>query len=1060
MKRFVNCLWGLLAVVAVSVSLPSCSDDDSPVKEIVMEDNAIAGQDVGFKRMTLKIPRLGILDALFSRVNCYVHLRGEDWVTYPVNTYLSATEDTLTIEAEDAILSEMPHQKYKLSYVTFPKRQMTSRGEEAGTDTLVVGASLSASDPNNIHFTSCFDVKGNQIGCGAENDPIVIRNGEDFMTKIANEMTRGNDFEGVYFELGGDIAMLVRGMDYSTGWVPAGQHSVDTEGENYTVFNGTLNGNRYSITDIHSTGTTGAGGLFYMLGPKAYIHDVMFKYISINGGDDVGTVAARSMEGARIENVELHGTVTGNNDVGGLVGEGSFQANNILSDMSVNGGSGSNLGGVVGWAGANTVLTNCMMKGSIKAPETGNVGGVSGTGGHLTNCYVSGTIEGKTRVGGLMGWLRPTDSSVKDCQVAVTRGEGDVDIWDYLMGNTPILRKSPLSVKGDDNVGGYFGYAYLTGSNCSGKFVLDWEEANIAVVSGNSSVGGFAGSCYLEANDIQNLSFESNVKVQGKQDVGGFAGYFSSDGKYDIAISINGPVVGDDGGKYIGGVVGKLVGKGRPSNPQTLWHNNYQVAASLCSCVGGIIGYAEGGKYDDIQLPKLQNYGSVDGKDRVGGLIGKVAKIANTKFIEFLGGATCGRENSSMTVTGTEKVGGMIGELEGAELRGTLSELYANVNGANEVGGVVGEISENDGYGGATLGFITADLPYMKGIIQGDLNVGGIVGRIEPVVMGGDHYYPFGNGISPKGNITVIGKENTGGILGYVCLETYKSDKETYEVKINGQNAPSQLNGEVRSSGNYAGGVIGRIENVNCNNHMQIANWYNNMSVTCSVNSAGLSAYECYGGILGGRGDKGFGIYIDNCANFGSIGNPAVTASGGIVGYAIENVYIQQCYNTGTIDGVYYLGGIMGRAAYGLSIENSYNAGDVLKKSNNANHYVGGILGIKGSDTTKSPYDGEVLIKNCYNVGKSGYGIASGKNKDKFKNTYVYENCYYLNTGSDGDYKDSQKESKRAKAKSADDMRKQSTYSGFDSGAWGFAEGVHAPYLKNTNAVSQQPLKK
>ena len=340
MKRFVNCLWGLLAVVAVSVSLPSCSDDDSPVKEIVMEDNAIAGQDVGFKRMTLKIPRLGILDALFSRVNCHIHLRGEDWVTYPVNTYLSATEDTLTIEAEDAILSEMPHQKYKLSYVTFPKRQMTSRGEEAGTDTLVVGASLSASDPNNIHFTSCFDVKGNQIGCGAENDPIVIRNGEDFMTKIANKMTHGQDLEGVYFELAGDIGMLVNSMAYGTGWVPAGQHSVDAAGDNYTVFNGTLNGNRNSITDISSSGATGAGGLFYMLGPKAYIHDVMFKYISINGGDYVGTIAARSMEGARIENVELHGTVKGNNYVGGLVGEGSFQANNILSDMSVDGGSG------------------------------------------------------------------------------------------------------------------------------------------------------------------------------------------------------------------------------------------------------------------------------------------------------------------------------------------------------------------------------------------------------------------------------------------------------------------------------------------------------------------------------------------------------------------------------------------------------------------------------------------------------------------------------------------------------------------------------------------------
>lgn len=1050
MKWLMNCLWGLLAVVAVSVSLPSCGDDDSPVNEIVMEDNAIAGQNVGFKRMTLKIPRLGILDALFSRVNCHIHLRGEDWVTYPVNTYLSATEDTLTIEAEDAILSEMPHQKYKLSYVTFPKRQMTSRGEEAGTDTLVVGASLSASDPNDIHFTSCFDVKENRIGCGSEDDPIVIRNGEDFMNKIANRMTHGEDLEGVYFELGGDISMLVAGMDYGTAWVPAGQHSVDAAGDNYTAFNGVLNGYRHSIADIRSSGATGAGGLFYMLGPKAYIHDVAFKSIGINGGDYVGTVAARSMEGARIENVELHGTVKGNNYVGGLVGEGSFQADNILSDMSVDGGSGEYLGGVVGKAGTNTVLTNCMMKGSINAPNIDNVGGVSGTGGHLTNCYVTGNIVGKSRVGGLMGNLPATDCSVKDCQVAVTRGEGDVDIWDYIkevMDDTPILRKSPLDIKGDGSIGGYFGSADLTGSNCSGKFVFDWPEVNKAVVSGNSSVGGFAGSCNLR-EEIQDLSFESNVKVQGKERVGGFVGRLNGESrKHNISILINGSVSGDAGGQNIGGIVGYLT-KYYASNPQTLWHNKGQVSAPSCSYVGGIVGYVYGG-VSNIQLSMLQNEGRVEGKDRVGGLIGKVELWDRTDYIEFLGGAICGKKGSSMTVKGTEIVGGMIGELEGGELRGTLSELYANVNGVNDVGGVVGEITVDIGKSSSGLGCITADLPYMEGIIQGDLNVGGIVGSIERTLLYRNVYHPFGDGISPKGNITVIGKENTGGILGYAYLETGESPDD--RVWIKGPYAPSQLYGEVRSSGSCVGGVIGRIENKNCT-EVHVEGWYNNMNVVCTLNSANCDAVVAYGGIIGARMEEGNAIYIGYCANFGSIGSGAVTSSGGIAGYVKENVYIGECYNTGTIDGFYYLGGIMGRVAKGTSISNCYNAGEVLKKSNNANHYVGGILGIKGSkdDISKD----EVSIENCYNVGVSGYGIASGVNKNSWKKKYKYTNCYYVETACENDYKDGKK-------KSVDEMRRQSTYNGFDNGAWGFSTTEqHAPYLIRTNAVLQQPLKK
>jgi len=1048
MKRFVNCLWGLLAVVAVSVSLPSCNDDDSPVKEIVMEDNAIAGQDVGFKRMTLKIPRLGILDALFTRVNCHIHLRGEDWVTYPVNTYLSATEDTLTIEAEDAILSEMPRQKYKLSYVTFPKRQMTSRGEEAGTDTLKIGAKLSATDPNDIHFTSTFDIENNRIGNGTKNNPIIINTGQKLYDEIGAPLTKGNDLTGRCFELNGNIALDLIDLMNDTGWVPLGNHSITGD---FTPFNGELYGDGNFIESILGCGSTGAGGLFYMLGPEAYIHDVAFRYINIDGGTYVGTVASRSSEGARIENIKLNGTVKGRSYVGALIGEGSVQAKNIISGMNVEGGDekGSYVGGLIGKADINARFTNCLVKSvNIEALNATNVGGVSGYGGYLDSCYVSGIVQGKENVGGMIGYMPEENSALKSsCQVAATINEGNAEWWDAFL-SIPRLTTVPLTVSGENYVGGYIGQAHLSGSNCEGKFVFEYRSTTQPNIKGKSRVGGFAGVCNLWGN-VQNLSFESKAHIRGTEYVGGFAGSMGDNPltartQNDIAIVIDGQVEGDGTGSYIGGIVGSLT-EYSISNPETLWHNKWSVKADEASAVGGIAGYVGG----HCQLPKIKNDGQVSGNKKVGGLIGKVNCNSDKYSVEFLGGGNYGSPGSSTTVSGTEIVGGMIGELGRGEITGTFPDIYANVHGKNIVGGLIGNISTESYYHGT----ITGDLPYMVAEVHGTSNIGGIVGQIIQDDLRGD-YLPFGNGISPRGDIKVIndgGGENTGGIIGYVYMGASEFHEENeYKIWITGSNSSPQLKGEVRSSSSCVGGVIGRIENKNCK-ELHVDGWYNNLNVVCTHSSAACDDVVAYGGIVGARIDEGYAIYIGYCANFGSIGSGAVTSSGGIAGYVKENVYIGECYNTGTIDGFYYLGGIMGRVALGTSISNCYNAGNVLKKANNANHYVGGILGIKGSKDDKGA--DEVSIENCYNVGISGYGIASGVNSKAHKKKYTVKNCYYVETACNDDYKGGIK-------KSADEMRKESTYSGFNNGAWGFAEGVHAPYLVRTNAVLQQPLKK
>lgn len=74
----------------------ACGDDKEDA--IVPPDNSITGQEFGICQLSVKLPRLGRLEILFSKVNCRIHMKGvDDRITYPINTFLSATADPVAI---------------------------------------------------------------------------------------------------------------------------------------------------------------------------------------------------------------------------------------------------------------------------------------------------------------------------------------------------------------------------------------------------------------------------------------------------------------------------------------------------------------------------------------------------------------------------------------------------------------------------------------------------------------------------------------------------------------------------------------------------------------------------------------------------------------------------------------------------------------------------------------------------------------------------------------------------------------------------------------------------
>ncbi len=123
---------------------------------------------------------------------------------------------------------------------------------------------------------------------------------------------------------------------------------------------------------------------------------------------------------------------------------------------------------------------------------------------------------------------------------------------------------------------------------------------------------------------------------------------------------------------------------------------------------------------------------------------------------------------------------------------------------------------------------------------------------------------------------------------------------------------------------------------------------------------------------------------IQNLGITGSI-NALTGSAGGLVGYADENIFINNCYNSTSINARNSAGGIIGYIYAGTTRNciNCYNKGSIQGNS------AGGIIG----ETTA----GAVNIYNCYNVGRvkgiNAGGIMGYKYHNtgtKIKNVYNY----------------------------------------------------------------------
>lgn len=304
-------------------------------------------------------------------------------------------------------------------------------------------------------------------GTGIPDDPYLIYTAEQL-----NDIGADTENLNKHFKLMKDIDLgSYTGTDFNIIGTSFGNN-----------FSGVFDGNGRRIHNFtYTSGDRDYIGVFGCVrGENALIKNLglIEAHIDAGTGDNVGSLIGQLDRGAAVRGCYARGgSVSGNNDVGGLVGhvsEGTITY--CYSSVSVSGRS--DVGGLVGWnwdfdirfgVKSPNMISNCSSTGNVSARI--NAGGLVGFNwdGKIISCYSTGNVSGNNedngwRLGGLVGLNHP--GKIANCYSS-GNVSGFLEVGGLIGGNrdgTIIDCYSTGGVTGTREVGG------LVGSNSEGTF--------------------------------------------------------------------------------------------------------------------------------------------------------------------------------------------------------------------------------------------------------------------------------------------------------------------------------------------------------------------------------------------------------------------------------------------------------------------------------------------------------------------------------------------------------------------------------------------------------------
>lgn len=503
--------------------------------------------------------------------------------------------------------------------------------------------------------------------------------------------------------------------------------------------------------------------------------------------------------------------ISGNQNVGGLIGEAFLQAasnfKDITIDMPIKGSS--YVGGLIGQIRSETPTNILIAIENFQLSNPANrsqiqggsyVGGMIGYS-HKTHANAftielkgeslfHASITGQSVIGGIFG-------SLDDTQIQFTPAsrlymdneslEASSGICGTLAGalsyqepgkeillDPEILVINPnIKIKGGNNVGGIIGKLY--NGTLTGTYTPEFSTTNVIVSKiprpifpGNinsekpyrenaASIGGIVG--YADKSTLRRLFTQPSI--YGRSTVGGIIGYASDTQISDCGVKTETFNNGNNSAIMVGGIIGQASCSSHCEFSNLV---NYSNISSGSNYIGGIFGSMVA--RTTVKINKVVNLGKLSATNNIGGIIGKNAG----KGIEVYDAANFG---TIQGIAGDKEygVGGIAGASEDA------ITIYKSVNHGNitinrnakyyGAGGILGYVKQ----GGAHIRYCCnrANIDYPKDK-EDSHGIGGIVGSIEKASDNDDSYvldcYNMGEINGQQKATGTLGSDYRGGIVG------------------------------------------------------------------------------------------------------------------------------------------------------------------------------------------------------------------------------------------------------------------------------------------------------
>ena len=773
-------------------------------------------------------------------------------------------------------------------------------------------------------------------GDGKTGNPYIITKAEE-LAWFRDQVNSGNNF--ICAKISDDVEVI----DMSTvchaadesqnleelSWKPIGKNDYGYQ------YRGTFDGNRKTITNLYINASQNNVGLFgYTM--EGTIKNLTFEYANVTNTKTYTGILVGYANNSNLQNIKISNTcqIKGGKETGGIAGDFWGNAYNCVNYATVQGKE--RVGGLLGYCTAKySSITTCANYGNVTATGT-DAGGLVGyfISGTIQDCANYGDVKGTERVAGMAGYVNEgkiqnvfsygnVSATNRTQDIGMAFGNSDNGTTEgmvaYYSGAKLNANGQEITIKAfgngkpsEDNATGFTEaqlksgvVAYQLQQNASSE--AKWGQ-NLANDGDIYPVIGSEHTVYADNSLVNCMTYEiisgsftnnttsSAIKYQHGQTINHHA---ATNATCTEAATKEYWQCQDCQRIYSDSqLIKELTDVTNAEKPALGHDNNDDGYCDRCQHYVAVKPSEENGVYQiakPCHLAWFRDYvnGTIVDEGEVAGTTHPSASamlIADIDLTNYCHAAEDGKELLSWIPVGNLDnpwKGNMDGQAH------TISHLYIKTT-QNDVG-LFGCIED------ATIQDLIFDNAKVENVSTTNTNTvctGILAGCANAYV---NPYSAHIKGIKTTDNCTVIGQDETGGIVG-----------------------DTQINLE------------------NCENHSSV------------------KGTRCVGGIVGYSLDTN----IKRCTNYGTVVSDN-NYIGGIIGDA-QFASIEDCANYGKISSTgWYTGGIAGQTFGNRRIQNVFSYGDVTNTNDNPGIIIGNV---EGTLTAKGivAYNRGALLNNSF----------------------------------------------------------------------------------------------